>query len=356
MQPHKPTPLFIQIPDTSTNTPGARTRTGCYTCRLRKKKCDEQKPFCQTCRSREILCYGYDTKPEFMHGKGSWKEIMESTEARFIRESAETTYKLRRRTQSSRKKQDGQKSVIQESSSEIRQLNLEITSAAPGRVEPNNLLPTTAAQEQTHVHSVPDFPNHYQPRSTVPISMDCVQWDSSLPSAHLTLRSDMRLLMTFLNIIFPLQFGFYGLSGSTDRSWLLHTLIDTEPLYLASLSVTVSFESRMRSGNQNVLSDLNPDARRLQIGALRGLQQCVDSLDTEIYYGKELLRRGMQALGIMTQLLSLEVFTFVEGQWEMHLQAARIILGMFQNKWAPELFAGKGLVSTRGLELCRPKI
>jgi hypothetical protein len=207
MQPHKSTRFFIQIPDTSTNISGARTRTGCYTCRLRKKKCDEQKPFCQTCRSREILCYGYDAKPEWMHGKGSWKEIMESTEARFIRESAETTYKLRRRTQSSRKKQDGRKLVIQESCSETRQLNLEIISAAPvqnARMESNNLLPTTAAQEQNHVHSVPNFPYHYQPRSTVPISMDCVQWDSSLPSAHLALRSDMRLLMTFLDVIFPL--------------------------------------------------------------------------------------------------------------------------------------------------------
>jgi hypothetical protein len=271
---------------------------------------------------------------------------MASTEARFIRESAETTYKLRRRIQSIRKKQDDQKSGIQESSSETRQLNLQVTSAAPvqdARVEPNILFPTTAAQEQKHVHGVANIPYHYLPTSTVPISMDYVRWDSSLPSAHLALRSDMRLLMTFLDVIFPLQCGFYGLSGTTDRSWLLHTLVDTEPLYQASLSVTVSFEAGMRSGNLNGVSDLDPDARRLQIGALRGLQQYVDGLDTEIYYGKELLRRGMQALGIMTQLLSLEVFTFVEGQWEMHLQAARTILGMFQNKWAPELFAGKGI-------------
>jgi hypothetical protein len=270
-----------------------------------------------------------------MHGKGRWKEVMESEEARFIRESAETTYRLRRRARNIGVKQDGQRLVVQES--------VEDAPVQDGRGHLIEILEPT--REQHYVNCTADILQHTPSESTTVTSLERVWWDSSLPSAHYMLRSDIKHLMTFLDVIFPLQFGFYDLSENTDRSWLLCTLVDTEPLYKASLSVTVSYEASLRNDNQNEVTDLDPYARRLQIEALRGLQQCVDELGTELYSGKELLRLGMQALATMTQLLSLEVFNCVEGQWEMHLQAAHTILSMFQTKWAPEFFAGKGLAS-----------
>ncbi|KAI5288637.1 hypothetical protein KEM54_005057, partial [Ascosphaera aggregata] len=33
-----------------------RSRTGCYTCRLRRKKCGEGKPICQACKSLKLKC------------------------------------------------------------------------------------------------------------------------------------------------------------------------------------------------------------------------------------------------------------------------------------------------------------
>ncbi|WPG99475.1 Hypothetical protein R9X50_00229000 [Acrodontium crateriforme] len=40
------------------NTPGGkqRVRTGCLTCRKRRRKCDEQKPRCENCRSKNFEC------------------------------------------------------------------------------------------------------------------------------------------------------------------------------------------------------------------------------------------------------------------------------------------------------------
>ena len=43
-----------------------RTKLGCWTCRLRKKKCDERRPRCTTCESLKIACHGYGAKPEWM--------------------------------------------------------------------------------------------------------------------------------------------------------------------------------------------------------------------------------------------------------------------------------------------------
>lgn len=40
-----------------------RTKTGCYTCRRRKKKCDEAKPECNNCTLRGFPCTGYGPKP-----------------------------------------------------------------------------------------------------------------------------------------------------------------------------------------------------------------------------------------------------------------------------------------------------
>ncbi|KAF2276996.1 uncharacterized protein EI97DRAFT_432614 [Westerdykella ornata] len=51
-----------------TNRPRVRTfshkvRTGCITCRIRRKKCDEEKPTCRRCRDSRVKCDGYAQSP-----------------------------------------------------------------------------------------------------------------------------------------------------------------------------------------------------------------------------------------------------------------------------------------------------
>jgi hypothetical protein len=43
-----------------------RSKHGCWTCRLRKKKCDEERPCCNTCKSLTITCHGYGPRPSWM--------------------------------------------------------------------------------------------------------------------------------------------------------------------------------------------------------------------------------------------------------------------------------------------------
>ncbi|GMF04057.1 unnamed protein product [Ambrosiozyma monospora] len=40
-----------------------RTRTGCLTCRKRRIKCDERKPFCYNCEKSKKVCAGYEQVP-----------------------------------------------------------------------------------------------------------------------------------------------------------------------------------------------------------------------------------------------------------------------------------------------------
>lgn len=56
--------------------------SSCWTCRLRRKKCDEELPLCATCKRLEIECFPSYEKPEFMDG-GS-KEKQKSIEIRAL--------------------------------------------------------------------------------------------------------------------------------------------------------------------------------------------------------------------------------------------------------------------------------
>ena len=45
-----------------------RNTQGCWTCRVRRKKCDEKQPICSTCESLAITCHGYGPKPAWVDG------------------------------------------------------------------------------------------------------------------------------------------------------------------------------------------------------------------------------------------------------------------------------------------------
>jgi hypothetical protein len=66
-----------------------RSKHGCWTCKLRRKKCDETRPHCSTCESLFITCYGFGPRPEWMDNgdkekavRHSLKETVKSTSRR----------------------------------------------------------------------------------------------------------------------------------------------------------------------------------------------------------------------------------------------------------------------------------
>ncbi|RAL04001.1 Zn(II)2Cys6 transcription factor domain-containing protein, partial [Aspergillus ibericus CBS 121593] len=44
----------------------ARSLNGCWTCRVRRKKCDENRPACTRCISLDLECHGYGPRPFWM--------------------------------------------------------------------------------------------------------------------------------------------------------------------------------------------------------------------------------------------------------------------------------------------------
>src|SRR4051794_34348167 len=73
-------------------TPGShhgakKSFNGCWTCKLRRKKCDEQHPVCDNCSSLHIVCHYHDEKPEWMDG-GVKQEEMSERLKREVKENA----------------------------------------------------------------------------------------------------------------------------------------------------------------------------------------------------------------------------------------------------------------------------
>jgi hypothetical protein len=75
-----------------------RSHDGCWTCRLRRRKCDETHPACSQCISSNLTCHGFGQKPEWMDGGAK-----ERTELTAIKLTVARTVKQRRALQVNRR-------------------------------------------------------------------------------------------------------------------------------------------------------------------------------------------------------------------------------------------------------------
>ncbi|EON63900.1 hypothetical protein W97_03128 [Coniosporium apollinis CBS 100218] len=76
-------------------TPKGRSKTGCITCRRRKKKCDETKPICVHCQKNNVHCEGYPPRAYWKSGKQRAEEGSECPQALGLCVSADR-YKVQR--------------------------------------------------------------------------------------------------------------------------------------------------------------------------------------------------------------------------------------------------------------------
>lgn len=59
----------LPTPGGNTKIAKGRSKTGCITCRRRKKKCDETKPACLNCQKNAVVCEGYPPKEIWKSGR-----------------------------------------------------------------------------------------------------------------------------------------------------------------------------------------------------------------------------------------------------------------------------------------------
>ena len=216
-----------------------RSKGGCWTCKLRKKKCDEGRPTCATCLSLDITCHGYGSKPAWMDGGAAEKERIETLRQR-VKEITNHKRRLRVRQNVSQSPQIGNQD---DNHASITPVSMDDVYPTP---QPSHVHNTYLSDSRTERQSL------RQPENSVGatgVGLDLVQQTPRLSNSDLGQveiyrqtpilpEEEAGRLLHYLDFVFTIQFPFYKPSASNGgRGWLLATLLQLDPLYHAALSI-----------------------------------------------------------------------------------------------------------------------
>jgi C6 transcription factor Pro1 len=279
---------------------------GCWTCRLRRKKCDEKHPLCDTCAALHITCHYDQDKPKWMDG-GVRQEEMAAWLKREVKEKAH----LRR----------GERAVRHDISGD----HVSVAEATTGEsvVLPQKVpISRDLATPRCHLlKATPDIHNDgMEPcleASTIWLQREA---DCTLPSKNARQsiafgRSDTILLMFYLEHLFPFLFPFYRPSlFQGGRSWILEMMISSPVVRQATLCQSSYFFSlEQGTANRDVVCEKTRDA----FGVLRQSLQVIDGPSiTEHLHG------AVRIMASIMQVQRFEVTVVSFNNCQTHLNAA----------------------------------
>ena len=292
---------------------GSRTRSGCITCRIRKKKCDERRPSCNACTSRELPCYGYNEElPKWFTDKKSWEDARNSEEAKNLRTIAETRYKISRRVK-----------PVPETAA-----NMILSLPSDQNIRSMQLLYKSTSSD---IDLYPLSTLLKSGINTCQLQPESIWWDSrirgSVPQLGTASNDEARLLLLFIDVIHPITHTFYHFSSSRDRGWMIDRLASKKSLYCSALSISACFERSLSQppsiNNIGVCSKV----KTLQSRAIGELRADIDAFASMKDKSVEsFIWRGIQVLDVVLHLETLEIFSMLQGDWEIHHHAARQIM------------------------------
>ncbi|KEQ69600.1 hypothetical protein M436DRAFT_55574 [Aureobasidium namibiae CBS 147.97] len=306
----------------STRRTLTRHKSGCcWTCTLRRKKCDGEKPACFACKSRNITCHGFGNRPEWLDS-----EDRKRVELKKIKDAVKLNRK-RRRTDATedRDDEDLANNARPTFAQNIATDPYQIQSDEDPMNEPSEML--EPCPDLSAAHYSP--PIYEQGSSQTP---SIAQTPMATTYFRFGYHREAELLMHYLDHVFALQFRFHTPSvANGGRGWLLWLLTETKPLYHAALSLGAlhqhSLLARSAQGQRyhDTLSELNEHHSR----ALQELQKFLQSSYEVSTGARSGRKRRLQILACGVQFISFELFRGGKSQWQVHLDAlATVVRGM----------------------------
>ncbi|ODV92421.1 hypothetical protein CANCADRAFT_86664 [Tortispora caseinolytica NRRL Y-17796] len=355
--------------ETTDSRSRARSRNGCWTCRLRKKKCDEERPVCKRCSDLDIACYGFSDSAPW--GNDPRKKSQALDEIKLMIKRSHN--KKKKKSDIKKKHQSSASSVYTQSaippiasSHGPRSLGLPNSTTIPGlsrvfsdsgtssgpntlpSVPESHITSTTTNNNNTsssHIASLsPDFisptevPLSPRPLSntkppatkeTLPFfegSAVVLEHATISPAEHTrTIRfirdRESALLMHFLDTLFQLQFTLYTpMIRDGSRGWLLMMLLKSKPLYSASLAAAALHQQYvLRSASIDISPHVTQELEKYYTYSLQALQRCIN---ITISQQSQSFFNTVETLACICQLVSLEVInTTRSSNWQIHVRA-----------------------------------
>ncbi|KAH8807669.1 fungal-specific transcription factor domain-containing protein [Xylogone sp. PMI_703] len=249
-------------------------KTNCWTCRLRRKRCDKRLPICKACRSLQITCYFSEKRPEWMDG-GEKQNAM----ARRIKDQ------VRRSAEARREKK---------------------------YVQPDDM---SGAWNMLRRMAPPSDQNDI--------------------NAHFTRDVETDFIMIFLDYVFPFLFPFYRPPiFDCGRAWVLALLRDNIALFHIAMSLSSYFFTLIVTNDKPRYNGLckvyvwNKLAAHMDV-AIKSLQVEMETLNND--GSSATLLHRVRAMVCVSQLMVFEGAMWRTGDWDVHLTAAVTILkGIFE--------------------------
>jgi hypothetical protein len=308
---------------------GTRSTRGCWTCRIRKKKCDEGFPECYACTNLGIHCHRFDQKPAWLDGGQREREglerikqaVKESITRKAAVNAAERRRKRKRGNGASEEESPLSRPDVRASSSIFSEDgDSRLARRVPGS-SPDILSPSVLSSETVIVlspssssQSKPEGLFHESPSTTHNLaSLNLfaeeeveAQDGRSTPPRVLADHRD-RLLMHFIDYVFPIEFPFYSPSFWSGRGWLLTLLIRTRPLYHAALSISAYHHSALNKARYLKCKILT--WKELQVHHTLALKELHDAMKDLDQGGgaKGQVDFNIQALATVVQMIAFEV-------------------------------------------------
>ncbi|KAG5951742.1 hypothetical protein E4U53_002391 [Claviceps sorghi] len=297
----------------------AKTRSsgGCWTCRVRRKKCAENRPECDTCRALEITCFFQEEKPEWMDGGPRQKDMAGRIKAQVKKQASQRRDRKYLDVLGAETRQitirDRDDDASGAAATTRREHVSRASDADPG-ADPSSSS-SSSSSSRSHDHgkgSSPETPWHSQ---VFVRQGDCQ--DRPDPDFH--------LLMIYLDYVFPYLFPHYRppvLAGG--RGWVLDVLQSNKSVYHTAISLASAFfaivlangERTHAACTQRVVSRLEAQLElglrelTVEMGALNASRAGLDA------------RKGLVVMQSILQMLVFEVATSNTDNWRMHLDAA----------------------------------
>jgi hypothetical protein len=275
-----PSPSYISM-DTNANAKinspvAVRSNRGCWTCRLRKKKCDEERPGCRRCAGVNVQCH-YGARPEWIDDAKAGKEELERIK---VIVAASASKKRAAHRASKRPRSASLSPILRRVKSPqiLKKKNSETLENAPSSTTPMEVA-------------------HDEPREST--SLFFPKWIED---------QEASLMMHYLDHVFFIQFRFHTPSLSSGRGWLLSLLTRNKPLYHAALSLSAFHRQSLILEQESGQADIDylHELQRHHNLALKELQHFIHT------HNKNDSEQGqfdgnIQILACMVQLISFEV-------------------------------------------------
>ncbi|KAI0438316.1 fungal-specific transcription factor domain-containing protein [Xylaria telfairii] len=297
-----------------------RSSNGCWTCRLRRKKCDEQHPVCAGCDALNLTCYYGQEKPSWMDG-GEEQDKMAALLKRKVKERGH-----RRIGNYSYGDRNGLAGVANGGTTTAQGQRLPSLPAALDAldttpdVSASSSSPSGAGAESSFSQPL-DADSPRRRASSCKLAPTNVHRDSSLSAPF----DDNVLIMFYIEHVMPFLFPFYRpplLQGG--RGWILDMMTNSPIVRRAALCQSSYFFSILRgtANDDDPLWETVLAQTREAFGVLGKALAVISGSDiTEHLHGAVRVMSGI----IQVQRFEIAISSF--GNCQSHLNAA---LALFQ--------------------------